>query len=60
MTVYAVAARRRTETTADLIAEYPHLTPEEIEAAVGYAAEHPFIELPGARPSRHGKRSDAA
>ena len=59
MTVYAVEARLRTETPAELIAEYPHLTLEEIEAANRYAIEHPFVELPDARPWRHPKQ-DAA
>ena len=59
MTVYAVEARLRSETPADLIAEYPHLTPEQIEAALRYAAKHPFVEHPDARPWRRPRR-DAA
>ena len=59
MTVYAVEARLRSETPADLIAEYPHLTPEQIEAALRYAAKHPCVEHPDARPWRRPRR-DAA
>lgn len=60
MTVYAVAARLQTETPAELIFEYPHLTPEQIEAAVQYAGKYPFVELPDGRPWRRNRHSDAA
>ena len=56
MTVYAVEARLRSETAADLIAEYQHLTVEQIEAAVQYAVKHPSVEHPDARPWRKSAR----
>lgn len=60
MTVYAVAARLRAETPADLMADYPHLTLDQIEAAARYAAAHPFVEVPDSRPWRAKRHSDAA
>lgn len=60
MTVYAVEARLRADTIEQLIAEYPHLTREQIAAAVDYAARHPFVENPDGRPWRRDKRADAA
>jgi uncharacterized protein (DUF433 family) len=60
MTVYAVAARLRAETPADLIAEYPHLKLEQIEAAARFAADHPFAEAANSRPWRGERQSDAA
>jgi uncharacterized protein (DUF433 family) len=60
LTVYAVAARLRVETAADLIDEYPHLTIEQIEAAAAFAAAHPFSEDPSSRPWQRRRESDAA
>jgi uncharacterized protein (DUF433 family) len=57
ITVYAIAARLRGgETVAELIADYPYISVEQVEAAAAYAERVPFEEDPGGRPSRRAKR----
>ncbi len=62
ITVYAIAARLRgVETVADLVADYPYITAEQVEAAAAYAERVPFVEDPDARPWRKAKkRADVA
>jgi len=52
ITVYAIAARMKTERADELLADYPYITRNAIEAAVAYAARVPFTEALDARPWR--------
>lgn len=53
LTVYAIAARiNGGDPVAELLDEYPHLTVEEIDAAIDYVARIPFVEDPDGRPWR--------
>jgi uncharacterized protein (DUF433 family) len=51
VTVYAVLGRiDHGDTIDDILAEYPNLTRDAIEAAIVYARAHPFVGRPGGRP----------
>ena len=51
LSVYSIGARLADgDAVEDLIADYPDLSPEAIEAAVIYAATHPLVGRPGGRP----------
>ena len=61
ITVYAIEARRSGgETVEDILADYPYITRDAIEAAVAYAARVPFLEDPDGRPWRKVKASSRA
>ena len=55
ITVYVLAARRRSETVEQLLEDYPYITRAAIEAAVAYAARVPLVEDPDGRPWRKSK-----
>ena len=50
ITVYAIAARLGSETAAELMADYPYITAEQIAAAAEYAGRVAFEEAPNSRP----------
>ena len=51
LSVYSIGARLADgDAVEDLIADYPDLSPEAIEAAMIYAATHPLVGRPGGRP----------
>ena len=53
LNIYAIAARLAgTETAEDIVTENPWITVEMVHAAVAYAAAHPLVEHPDARPWR--------
>ena len=61
LTVYVVKARLDGgDTVEELIGDYPHLSVEQIDAAVDYAARVPFVEHPDGRPWRKVKVRAAA
>jgi uncharacterized protein (DUF433 family) len=56
VTVYAVLGRiDHGETIDDILADYPDLTREAIEAAIIYARTHPLVGRPDGRPWAHGR-----
>ena len=56
VTVYALLGRiEHGETVEDILSDYPDLTSEAIEAAIGYARAHPLVEAPGGRPWANGR-----
>ena len=56
VTVNALLGRiEHGETVEDILADYPDLKREAIEAAIGYARTHPFVEAPGGHPWAHGR-----
>lgn len=51
ISVYAVRGRIQDgDTVEDILADYPDLTREAVEAAVIYASTHPLLGRPGGRP----------
>ena len=61
MTVYIIEARVKDgDTLAEIMGEYPHLTLEQLNAALEYAARVPFVEHPDGRPWRKLARREAA
>jgi len=54
MSPYMIAALTHGETMAEIIADYPHLSVEQIEAAVSYATLYPQPDPP--LPARSFKR----
>jgi uncharacterized protein (DUF433 family) len=44
----------------EIMGEYPHLTLEQVNAALEYAARVPFVEHPDGRPWRKAAHRDAA
>jgi uncharacterized protein (DUF433 family) len=61
MTVYIIEARvKGGDPVEEILGEYPHLTIEQINAALDYAARIPFVEHPDGRPWRKTARREAA
>ena len=61
LNIYAIAARLTGDETAeDIVRENPWVTVEMVHAAVEYAAQHPLVEHPDARPWRKPVRKPNA
>jgi len=58
LNVYALAGRLgHGETIEDLLAEYPYVTREQLEAALLYARANPLRGRPGGRPWKRTRKS---
>lgn len=56
LNIYAIAARYNGgESASEILEGYPDLSEEAVVAAVRYAADHPLVEHPDARPWRKKK-----
>jgi uncharacterized protein (DUF433 family) len=61
MTGYIIEARVKVgDNLVEIMGEYPHLTLEQVNAALEYAARVPFVEHPDGRPWRKAAHRDAA